>query len=174
VAVAIYAVSLAACLGMSALYHRPDWTPRRKRQMKKLDHSTIFLLIAGTYTPIAAIALPPVLAVLSLVAIWVAAALGVVMAVFWADPPMILEVGAYLTMGTVGLLLIPALLTTIGIVGVLLLAAGGGLYWCGAVVYARHRPDPWPATFGFHEVFHVFVVLAASTHFLAIALVTAR
>jgi len=174
VAVSVYAVSLAACLGVSALYHRVSWSVVNKRRMQKVDHSTIFLLIAGTFTPIAAIMLPPLLAIVTLTTVWTGAGLGIVMAVFWSDPPVLIEVGTYLLLGTLGLLLMPALLNSLGATGVALLAAGGLLYWCGAMVYARHRPDPWPRTFGFHEIFHVFVVLAAGTHFAVIALVETR
>ncbi len=171
VAVSVYAFSLAACLGVSALYHRVRWSPVNKGRMQKLDHATIFLLIAGTFTPIAAIVLSPALAIVTLVTVWTGAAVGIVMAVFWSDPPVLVEVGTYLLLGTLGLFLLPALLHDLGGRGVGLLAAGGLLYWAGAMVYARHRPDPWPRTFGFHEIFHVFVVLAASTHYAVIALV---
>ncbi|MFN2451047.1 MAG: hemolysin III family protein [Candidatus Dormibacteria bacterium] len=174
VAVSVYAFSLAACLGVSALYHRVPWSAVNKRRMQKVDHATIFLLIAGTFTPIAVIVLSPLLATITLLTVWSGAAVGIVMAVLWTDPPTLVEVGTYLLLGTLGLLLLPALLHDLGGGGVALLGAGGLLYWCGAMVYARHRPDPWPRTFGFHEIFHVFVVLAAGTHFAVIALVETR
>lgn len=174
VAVSVYVATLAACLGVSALYHRVGWSAVNKRRMQKVDHAAIFLLIAGTFTPISVIVLSPLLAVGTLVTVWSGAAVGIGMAVFWSDPPVLVEVGTYLLLGTLGLLLTPALLHSLGAAGVGLLGLGGLLYWCGALVYARHRPDPWPRTFGFHEIFHVFVVLAAGTHFAVIALVETR
>ncbi|GAC1344866.1 MAG: hypothetical protein NVSMB29_18780 [Candidatus Dormibacteria bacterium] len=173
-AVSVYAASLALCLGVSALYHRVPWSVANKRRMQKVDHAAIFVLIAGTFTPIAVIVLSPLLAMVTLLTVWGGAALGIVMAVFWSDPPVLIEVGTYLLLGTLGLLLMPALLHSLGVAGVGLIATGGLLYWCGAMVYARRRPDPWPRTFGFHEIFHVFVVLAAGTHFAVIALVATR
>ena len=164
----VYAVSLSSCLGISAYYHRRRWSPTAKRRMKKLDHAMIFVLVAGTYTPVATLVLPRQLAIGTLAVVWVCAAAGILLTTLWKNPPIPVEVGAYLVLGLAGLGLIPNLLMTLGAPGVILLALGGLFYVAGAIIYARRRPDPWPNTFGFHEVFHVLVVLAAGAHYAAI------
>lgn len=173
-AVGVYVLSLTSCLGVSAMYHRGRWTPAAKRALSKLDHAMIFVLIAGTYTPISALVLPPSLAATTLVVVWAGAAAGIVVSTLWSDPPGVVEVGMYVALGLVGAVLIPHLVPVIGWRGLAMIAGGGLLYIGGALIYANHRPNPWPRTFGSHEIFHVCTVLAASAHYAAIAMVVAR
>ena len=169
-AVAIYAVSLSALLGTSALYHRVDWQrPGLRRWMRRLDHSMIFFLIAGTYTPFALLALDGALADAILVAVWVGAVAGAVVEIVWIEHPKWVAALVYLSLGWIAVIPFPALWSEIGAAGTLLVAAGGLLYTAGAIVYATQRPNPNPRVFGYHEVFHLFVILAAAAHFAAVA-----
>jgi hemolysin III len=171
IAVAIYAISLSALLGVSALYHRIDWVrPAARRWMRRLDHSMIFLLIAGTTTPFCVLVLTGPLADALLVAVWAGAAAGIVVELVWVEAPKWVAVAVYLAVGWIGAIGYPAIVVTAGIGAGVLIALGGALYTAGAVVYARQRPDPRPATFGYHEIFHVLVIAAAVAHFAAIAL----
>ncbi|HEX2435369.1 MAG TPA: hemolysin III family protein [Solirubrobacterales bacterium] len=171
IAVAIYAISLSALLGVSALYHRVDWVrPAARRWMRRLDHSMIFLLIAGTTTPFCVLVLTGPLADALLVAVWAGAAAGIVVELVWVEAPKWVAVTVYLAVGWIGAIGYPAIVVTAGIGAGVLIALGGALYTAGAVVYARQRPDPRPATFGYHEIFHVLVIAAAVAHFAAIAL----
>jgi hemolysin III len=169
-AVAIYAVSLSALFGTSALYHRVDWKrPDVRRWMRRLDHSMIFVLIAGTYTPFALLVLEGALADAILVVVWVGAAIGTIVETVWIEHPKWVAALVYLSMGWVAVVAFPGLWDEIGVGGTLLVAAGGLLYTIGAVVYATQRPNPNPRVFGYHEVFHLFVIAAAAAHFAAIA-----
>lgn len=171
VALAIYAVSLSALLGTSALYHRVNWKrPSSRRWMRRLDHSMIFLLIAGTVTPFALLVMDGTFATAILIAVWVGAAAGIVVELVWTDSPKWVHVAVYLAVGWIGAIAFPAIIVEAGIGAGALVAAGGLLYTAGAVIYAMQRPDPRPATFGYHEIFHVLVVAAAVAHFTAIAL----
>lgn len=167
-ATAVYAATLSACLGVSALYHRGSWSVSMKRWLRRLDHATIFMLIAGTFTPIAVIALSGWLSVATLAVVWGGAFLGSLLALFWVDAPVVIEVGPYLAIGCFGVVLMPKLVSIVGAVGVGLLALGGVGYIAGAIIYARQRPDPWPRTFGFHEIFHSLVIVAAVLQWLVI------
>jgi hemolysin III len=166
----VYGVGLVACLGVSAVYHRGRWSRRVKDALCRLDHSTIFLLIAGTSTPIVLLTLHGAFGASLLLVEWVGALCGIGIAVLWRRPPIWAEVGPYLLLGWLGLLAVPGLALHFGPLGVILLAGGGALYSIGALLYAMERPNPWPSTFGFHEVFHVFVTLAAATHAVLISL----
>jgi hemolysin III len=166
----VYGIGLVSCLGVSAVYHRGRWSRRMKARMCKLDHSTIFLLIAGTSTPIVLLTLHGTFGASLLLVEWVGAVCGIGIAVLWRKPPVWAEVGPYLLLGWIGLLAIPGLALHLGPMGVILLAGGGALYSVGAVMYALERPNPWPSVFGFHEVFHVFVTAAAGTHAVLISL----
>lgn len=165
---AVYAATLSACLGVSAVYHRGHWSVPMRRWLRRLDRATIFLLIAGTFTPIAVVALPGWASVATLVAVWSAALGGAVLTSIWTDAPMLVEIGPYLAVGGFGIVMIPRLLAYLGPVAVGLLALGGAVYVLGAVVYAVHRPNPWPRTFGFHEIFHALVVTAAVLQWIVI------
>ena len=169
-AVAIYAVSLSALLGTSALYHRVEWKrPSMRRWMRRLDHSMIFFLIAGTYTPFALLALNGPLADAILVVVWVGALAGALVEMVWIEHPKWVAALVYMSVGWVAIVPFPELWTEMGPAGTLLVAAGGLLYTVGAVVYATQRPNPNPRVFGYHEVFHLFVIAAAAAHFAAVA-----
>jgi len=169
-AAVVYAASLSALLGVSALYHRITWSPAGRRWMGRLDHSMIHLLIAGTYTPFGMLALSDTLAALLLRVAWGGAAAGITLHVFWHDAPKWLSACVYVTMGWVGVAAMPSLIGQAGWTPVVLLFVGGLLYSLGAFVYAVRRPDPVPMVFGYHEVFHTLVVVAASVHYAAVAL----
>jgi hemolysin III len=169
-AVAIYAVSLSALLGTSALYHRVNWTrPNVRQWMRRLDHSMIFFLIAGTYTPFALLVLHGTLAMAILAVVWIGAVAGAIVEMIWIDHPKWASALIYMSLGWVAVAAFPELWTSMGVAGTLLLAIGGLLYTAGAVVYAIQRPNPNPAVFGYHEIFHLFVIAAAITHFSAVA-----
>src|SRR5262245_5624885 len=169
-AVAIYAISLSALFGTSALYHRVDWKrPNVRRWMRRLDHSMIFFLIAGTYTPFALLVLDGPLADAILVVVWVGAVIGAIVETVWIEHPKWVAALVYISLGWVAVVAFPGLWEEVGIGGTLLVAAGGLLYTIGAVVYATQRPNPNPKVFGYHEVFHLLVIAAAAAHFAAIA-----
>jgi hemolysin III len=169
-AATIYAISMAAMFGASALYHRVDWKSlSARRWMRRLDHSMIYLLIAGTYTPFALLVLDGGLAQAVLIAIWGGAALGIGLKLLWPDTPKWLTAAVYVTLGWVAIIAFPQLASELGPVGMGLVAAGGILYTAGAVIYALRRPDPYPAVFGYHEIFHVLVIAAAVLQFVAVA-----
>jgi hemolysin III len=168
VAANVYGASLFTLFAVSALYHRPSWPPRARLFMRRLDHSAIFFLIAGTYTPFSLL-LPPATGERLLVIVWGGAAAGVLRAVLWPRAPKALAAALYVLLGWVVLPVIPTLRATLGGGAIALLMGGGLLYTVGAVVYATRRPDPFPRVFGYHEIFHALVVAAASVHFLAIA-----
>ncbi len=169
-AVAIYAVSLSALFGTSALYHRVNWTrPNVRMWMRRLDHSMIFFLIAGTYTPFALLVLDGPLADAILAVVWIGAIAGAIVEMVWIDHPKWVGAIIYLAIGWVAVAAFPELWSEMGVAGTMLVATGGLLYTAGAVVYATQRPNPAPATFGYHEVFHLLVIAAAAAHFSAIA-----
>ena len=169
-AAAIYAVTVVAMFGASALYHRVDWKSlAARRWMRRLDHSMIYLLIAGTYTPFALLVLDGGLAKAVLIAVWGGAALGIGLKLLWPDTPKWLTAGVYVTLGWVAVIAFPQLASELGPVGMALVAGGGLLYTAGAVVYALRRPDPVPTVFGYHEIFHVLVIAAAVLQFVAVA-----
>jgi hemolysin III len=170
VAVAVYAISLVALFALSAAYHRVDWRSLVARNwMRRLDHSMIFVLIAATYTPIAVVALRGPAGLTILIAAWAGALSGVVLKLVWITAPRWLVVAAYVALGWIALVAIPQLVAAIGAVGLALLGLGGLLYTAGAVVYAVMRPDPAPAVFGYHEVFHAMVIVAALLQYAVIA-----
>jgi hemolysin III len=173
-ALAIYAISLSALLGTSALYHRVNWKRTSARMwMRRLDHSMIFLLIAGTVTPFLLLVVGGTLGTALMIAVWAGALAGIFVEVVWVNSPRWVSVAVYLTVGWIGAIAFPSIVTNAGIGAGVLIATGGLLYTVGAVVYAKHRPDPRPATFGYHEIFHVLVVAAAVAHFTAIAIYAA-
>jgi hemolysin III len=170
-AVAIYAASLSALLGVSALYHRVTWRrPEIRRWMRRLDHSMIFLLIAGTMTPFAVLVLDGPWAKALLIAVWAGAAAGIVVELIWVEAPKWATTIIYLAVGWIGLLGFPGILVSAGLGAGALIGAGGILYTTGAIIYARQRPDPNPAVFGYHEIFHLLVIAAAAAHFAAVAI----
>jgi hemolysin III len=168
-AATVYAVAVSALLGTSALYHRVTWRPNARRWMRRLDHSMIFVLIAGTYTPVALLALKGSLASAILIVVWAGALGGVVFKLVWIDAPKWLFAGVYVALGWVSVAIFGELPAAIGWLGVAGLAAGGLLYTLGAIVYASGRPNPAPRVFGYHEVFHALVIAAAALHYAVIA-----
>ncbi len=164
-----YAAALTAMFGVSALYHRVEWKSTRVRTwMRRLDHSTILLLIAGTYTPFALLAFDGWVADVILIVVWSGAAAGLVLNLAWVDAPKWLTAFVFIALGWVGVVALPEMLE-LGVAPAVLVFVGGGLYTLGALTYAFRRPNPAPATFGYHEIFHVLVIAAAATHFIAIA-----
>jgi hemolysin III len=170
-AVAVYAVSLSALLGVSALYHRVDWRrPEIRRWVRRLDHSMIFLLIAGTTTPFAVLVLDGTWAKALLIAVWAGAAAGVIVELIWVEAPKWATAVVYLAVGWIGALGFPGIVVNAGIGAGVLIGLGGLLYTAGAVIYARQRPDPNPAVFGYHEIVQALVLAAAAAHFAAVAI----
>jgi hemolysin III len=169
IAVAIYAVSLSALFGTSALYHRVTWRPSARRWMRRLDHSMIFLLIAGTYTPFCLLVLNGGIANTVLAVVWGGALGGIVLKLVWIDAPKWLVAAVYVALGWVAVAATPQILDHAGAVALGLILAGGLLYTAGAIVYALRKPDPAPAVFGYHEVFHALVIGAAALHYAAVA-----
>jgi hemolysin III len=169
VAAAIYAFAVSALLGTSALYHRVTWRPRARMWMRRLDHSMIFVLIAGTYTPFSLLVLHGTLASAILIVVWAGALGGIVLNLIWVSAPKWLTATVYVALGWVAVAAMPALTRELGPIGVALIMFGGLLYTAGAVIYAMGRPNPAPATFGYHEIFHVLVVAAAAAHFAVVA-----
>ncbi len=170
VAVAVYALSVAALFGTSALYHRVTW--RRlgaRRWMRRLDHTMIFVLIAGSYTPFALLVLRGTLGTVILIAVWSAALAGAVFKLIWIDAPGWLMAATYVAIGWIAVVAIPQLVHGLGAVAVCAVGAGGVLYSAGAVIYARKRPDPVPMVFGYHELFHLLVILAAALQYAVVA-----
>lgn len=174
IAVTVYALSVAALFGTSALYHRVHWRSLTARVwMRRLDHSMIFVLIAGTYTPFALLALHGTLAVAILVVAWVGALAGIAFNLAWIGSPKWLHTILYIALGWVAVATIPQLAAAIGIGGLALVAFSGVLYTLGALVYAVKRPDPVPSVFGYHEVFHALVIVAAGLQYAVIAFLIA-
>lgn len=168
-ATAVYSVTVSGLFGVSSLYHRRSWASRRAEYwMKRLDHSMIFVFIAGSYTPFATLAMPPAIGMVVLAVVWGGALAGVAMKMLWPRAPRWVGVPIYLALGWVAVFVLPDLLAHTGVAALVLLIVGGSLYSIGAVIYGLRWPDPWPATFGFHEFFHAATVLAAISHYIAV------
>ncbi|MET0813040.1 MAG: hemolysin III family protein [Microbacterium sp.] len=170
-AAVVFAASSLLLFGNSAVYHRFNWQPKTKIILKRIDHANIFLLISGTYTPLAVLALPPDQGTLLLCLVWGGALLGIAFRVFWISAPRWLYVGLYLVLGWAAVMYMPQLFQA-NLAMVLLVIIGGLLYTGGAIVYALKKPNPWPGHFGFHEIFHVCTVLAFLCHWTACLLIT--
>jgi hemolysin III len=169
VAAIIYGAGLCALFGGSGLYHRWRWHPRWRPILRRIDHSTIYVFIAACYTPVALLILDGAFRWVVLGVVWGGALLGVVFSVAWITAPRALSAATYVALGWVALLCLPQLSSALPLTPLILIASGGLLYTVGAVIFALGRPNPWPSTFGFHEIFHVFVILAAVVHFVAMA-----
>jgi hemolysin III len=165
---AIYAATVTLLFGTSALYHRLTWQPRAHALMKRLDHSMIFVFIAGTYTPIAALTLSRTAAIAVLVTVWTGAVFGVALQTAWPGSPRWISVPCYVALGWVAVFVLPQLLHNAGVAALVLILVGGVVYTLGGVVYALRRPNPVPGVFGFHEVFHACTLVAAVCHYVAI------
>ncbi len=169
-ALAVYVVSLAALFGVSALFHRVRWSPTARRRMRRADHSTIFIGIAGTYTAVAGLALTGGTQVAILAIVWLGAIGGITLRQVWLDAPKWAVAVPYVVVGWAAVFVAPELTHSLGVAGIVLLAAGGVAYTVGAIVYALKRPDPVPGVFGYHEVFHLCTVIGATLQFLVVAL----
>ena len=166
--VAIFGICSVVLFGSSAVYHRGNWSPRVTAALRRLDHSNIFLLIAGTYTPLAVMLLPESQMQLLLTVIWIAALGGILMRQFWIWAPRWLYVPIYIALGWVAVWYLPDFYAASGGLVVTFIVLGGVFYTLGAVVYAIKRPNFFPYSFGFHEIFHVCTVIAWACHYVAI------
>ena len=167
---AIFFASSILLFGTSAIYHRFNWKPKAKKALKRFDHANIFVLIAGSYTPITLLALPQEKGLWLIVAIWVTALLGIGFRVFWLGAPRWLYVIIYIVMGWAAVVYLPDFIK-VNLAMMVLILAGGLMYTLGAVFYALKRPNPVPGHFGFHEIFHSFTVLAFLCHWSAVLII---
>jgi hemolysin III len=168
-AAVVYGAGLCALFAASGTYHRWRWNPRWRPLLRRIDHSTIFVFIAATYTPVALLVMHGTLRWAILLAVWAGALGGVILSVAWITAPRVLTALCYLALGWVSVFALPQMIDRLDVAPLVLLGVGGLLYSLGAVVYATKRPNPWPAVFGFHEVFHALVILAAAVQFIALA-----
>ncbi|MBB5076597.1 PAQR family membrane homeostasis protein TrhA [Nonomuraea endophytica] len=168
---AIYAVTSGLLFGISATYHRGTLGPRLAEVLRRFDHANIYLIIAGTYTPFALLAMSGVARIAVVSVIWGGALMGVLFRVFWMGAPRWLYTVLYLALGWTAVFVMPQLLEGAGIAAVILVAVGGVFYSAGAIVYGLRRPDPSPAWFGFHEVFHAFTLAAYLVQYIAVSIV---
>jgi hemolysin III len=168
-AAAVFAGSVAACFGASALYHRVTWTPRKRLWMRRVDHAGVYLLIAGTYTPVSLFALNGNWRLVVMTVVWAGAVVAIVLKVAWVAAPKWLAVAIGVALGWVAVVALPQLVEHLNPAAVVLLVLGGLLYTAGAVVYARRRPDPAPEIFGYHELFHALTIVAVTCQYVAIA-----
>ncbi|TAN25968.1 MAG: hemolysin III family protein [Actinomycetota bacterium] len=169
IAVGIYSVCLSAMFGVSAAFHRHTWSTVARLRMRRLDHSMIFAAVAGTYTPIALLALHGEVQAFILWLAWLGALAGIILQLAWIRAPKWLNAVVYVALGWAAILVLPELYHSSGIAALSLLLIGGALYTIGAIVYALRRPDPNPEIFGYHEVFHALVIAAALCHWVVIA-----
>jgi hemolysin III len=174
VAAAVFAASAAAMLGASALYHRVTWSARTRLWMRRVDHAGVYVLIAGTYTAVGLLALQGKLQHVVLGLVWGGAGAAVLAKFWWVDSSKWLSVVVGVVLGWVGIVALPQLMRTAGPTAVALLAAGGLAYTGGALIYARRRPDPLPAVFGYHEIFHALTLVALACQYVAIAFFVVR
>ena len=177
---ALFSASALVLFTVSAVYHTGSWSPRVWAFLRRFDHANIFVLIAGSYTPLTLILLEGTQRTVLLTTIWASALLGVIFRVFWTDAPRWLYTPIYIAMGWVAIVFLPdfahgaaeRLGGDVGTAVMVLIAAGGALYTLGGVVYGFQRPNPWPRWFGFHEVFHTFTIVAFVTHYVGISMAT--
>jgi hemolysin III len=173
VAAAIFAGSVVAMFGLSALYHRPMWTPRRRLLLARLDHAGVYGLIAGSYTPFGLLAVEGTWRVAVLAIVWGGALVAVVAKLAWVTAPKWLAATIGIALGWVGVILFPQLLAELGLAMSLLVLLGGLCYTAGAAVYVVRRPDPLPRTFGYHEVFHALVIAGVAAQYVAVVALVA-
>ena len=174
IAAAVFACSVSACFGASALYHRVTWAPSVRRWMRRVDHAGVYLLIAGTYTPVSLLVLHGDWGRVILVVVWVGALAAILLKFVWVDAPKWVAATIGLTLGWVAVVALPQLVDRLRLSALTLLIAGGLLYSAGAIVYARRKPNPLPAIFGYHEVFHALTIAAATCQYVAIAFFVIR
>jgi hemolysin III len=164
-----FAASVAAMFGVSAVYHRVTWRPRPRVWMARVDHAAIYLLIAGTYTPYALLALSGAWRVAVLAVVWSGAAAAIVLKFAWVNAPKTLAAALGVVLGWAGVVALPELVHELGPAATVLVLVGGALYTAGAVIYALRRPDPVPTVFGYHELFHALVVAGVACHYVSVA-----
>ena len=174
IAAAVFAASVAICFGASALYHRVTWTPPVRLWMRRVDHAGIYVLIAGTYTPVCLLALSGAWRWTVLAIVWAGAGAAIIFKFAWVGAPKWLAAATGLALGWVGVVAFPKLATTLDPAAVVLLGVGGLIYTAGAVVYVRRKPNPAPAVFGYHEVFHAMTIVAVACQYVAIAFFIVR
>jgi len=174
VAASVFASSVAICFGASALYHRVTWTPTVRLWMRRIDHAGIYMLIAGTYTAVCLLALSGAWRWTVLSIVWAGAVAAIVLKFAWVDAPKWLAAAIGLALGWVGVVAFPKLASTLDPAAVVLLGVGGLVYTAGAVVYVRRKPNPAPAVFGYHEVFHALTIVAVACQYVAIAFFVVR
>jgi hemolysin III len=174
VGVGVYAVTVVGLFTVSAAYHRRTWTPRARARMRRLDHSMIFVFIAGTFTALSVLALTPATATKILLVVWFGALMGLLLALEVVPAPRWLNVVAYLSLGWAGVFVIPDVARHAGIAALVLVAMGGAFYSLGAIAYGTRRPRLSAEVFGFHEVFHLCTIVAALCHYIAIWLAVYR
>jgi hemolysin III len=167
--VAVFAASVAACFGTSALYHRVNWTPHVRLLMRRLDHAGVYLLIAGTYTPVSVLALHGAWRPAILTIVWSGAIAAIALKFVWVAAPKALAAAIGIALGWVAVVALPQLVTRLDPAAVVLLLVGGLAYTAGGVVYALRRPDPIPHVFGYHELFHALTLVAVTCQYVAIA-----
>jgi len=173
-AAAVFAAAVATCFGTSALYHRVTWTPRVRLLMRRLDHAGVYLLIAGTYTPVALLVLRGAWRPAILTIVWTGSVAAIVFKFVWVSAPKWVAAAIGIALGWVAVVALPQLVAHLEPAAVILLIAGGLAYTAGAIVYARRRPDPIPAVFGYHELFHALTIFAAACQYAAIAFFVVR
>jgi len=173
-AAAVFAGSVAACFGASALYHRVTWTARMRLWMRRIDHAGVYLLIAGTYTPVSLLVLRGAWRPVVLTIVWAGAAAAIVLKFVWVAAPKWLAAAIGIALGWMAVVVLPQLVTRLHPAAVILLSVGGLAYTAGAVVYARRRPDPAPAVFGYHELFHALTIIGVACQYVAIAFFIVR
>ena len=166
-AAGIYGAGMCALFAVSGLYHRWRWDPRWRPLVRRLDHSTIYIFIAASITPLALLGLTGPIQTAALLLGWIGALAGIAMSAAWIEAPRGLVAFSYVAVGCAALTGLPQTVSRLALTPLLLLGLGAVFYIIGAVVYALRRPDPWPRTFGFHEIFHSLVVVAAACHFVA-------
>ena len=165
----VFAVTVSTMFGASALYHCFNWAEGTKRWLRRIDHTGVYLLIAGTYTPFCLLVLDGTWRMVILAIVWTGVLAAILLRFVWLDAPKALSAALGIALGWVGVVMGPQLVDTIGLGGTALVLAGGLAYTAGALVYAFRWPDPYPAVFGFHEVFHVFVIAAVALQYTAVA-----
>lgn len=171
---AVFAGSVAACFGASALYHRVTWTPRLRLWMRRLDHAGVYVLIAGTYTPVCLLVLTGAWRPVVLAVVWTGAACAIMLKFVWLDAPKWVAAVFGLTLGWMAVAILPQLAARLDPAAVALLGAGGLAYTAGAIIYVRRRPNPRPAVFGYHELFHALTIVAVACQYVAIAFFIVR
>jgi len=171
---AVFSISVVACFGASALYHRVTWSPRARLWMRRVDHAGVYLLIAGTYTPVALLVLRGAWRPVVLTIIWAGATAAIVLKFVWVAAPKWLAAAIGIALGWVAVVVLPQLIGRVNLAAVILLIVGGLAYTAGAIVYVRRRPDPAPAVFGYHELFHALTIVGVACQYVAIAFFIVR